>query len=645
MTGECLPPDYGVPCVPDNSDEWKAPESRVYAIVARAHHVSSAYMVMPDLSIAPIAHVGFDVVNTKTGQIRGHFDAGPGDGGYRWAMIRDDIPLNPGEYLRTERESLPILASKTVVRNLTLTEAEVLAENGELASVAKFGTDTEYQTITPFDRPEGGGVMDIQNSNSAAQVFANRVASQATSSYSQAQVFSSDLQQLDVLLPGLFGAQGTIEKVGKSIDYSQDHNPIILDLNNDKRFLTSKHVKFDWDSDGYMETTNWASAADGFLVVDLNQDGLRGAGDGVIDQAAEVELTRLVKGSITDLHALRQFDRKTYDLNGDGVTDAVGGNGDGKLTSADAIWSELRVWQDANQDGCSTSSELKTMGQLGITVIALGYDGTAGTGFSDTSNDRLIDATVERGVASFYMKGAWVKGGVHDMTLRSADTMQRAPGVTFDGTAGDDTIKGRATYDVLNGLNGNDQLFGGAGNDSLIGGHGNDRLMGGSGADSLFGGDGIDTAGYHTATAGVRASLRAPSTNDGDAAGDVYTNVENIEGSNHNDVLVGSAAGNLVRGLNGADFVSGGVGDDTLSGGSGADRFEFKTGYDRDRITDFENGTDQIHIGIVGVTTSAKVMSYARQVGLDVELDFGNGDVLIVDDIKIAALSDEFTFI
>jgi hypothetical protein len=49
-------------------------------------------------------------------------------------------------------------------------------------------------------------------------------------------------------------------------------------------------------------------------------------------------------------------------------------NGDGFITSADAAFGELKVWQDTNQDGISQSGELKTLSQLNITSI--GVNGT-----------------------------------------------------------------------------------------------------------------------------------------------------------------------------------------------------------------------------------------------------------------------------
>ncbi|MDB5850022.1 MAG: putative rtx family calcium-binding cytotoxins and bacteriocins protein, partial [Rhodoferax sp.] len=44
-------------------------------------------------------------------------------------------------------------------------------------------------------------------------------------------------------------------------------------------------------------------------------------------------------------------------------------NGDGALNSGDAAYTQLRIWQDANQDGVSQAAELKTLAQAGIASI------------------------------------------------------------------------------------------------------------------------------------------------------------------------------------------------------------------------------------------------------------------------------------
>lgn len=131
------------------------------------------------------------------------------------------------------------------------------------------------------------------------------------------------------------------------------------------------------------------------------------------------------------------------------------------------------------------------------------------------------------------------------------------------GGAGDDAITGSANGDILAGNSGADKIDAAGGDDILYGGDGDDTLIGGTGADKLFGGTGSDTASYMSATAGVTVFLNASQgTNTGDAAGDTFESIENLTGSNYNDLLYGDAGDNVLDGANGADTLYGGAGND-----------------------------------------------------------------------------------
>ena len=161
------------------------------------------------------------------------------------------------------------------------------------------------------------------------------------------------------------------------------------------------------------------------------------------------------------------------------------------------------------------------------------------------------------------------------------------------GTKGPDSFTGTAKNDDYNGLGGQDTIAGNAGNDKLKGGAGNDGILGGAGNDKISG-----DAGY--------------------------------------------------------DYISGDAGKDILTGGPQTDSFIFSTGgqfglgSDVDIITDVDTkGADMDHIQILSldftnlIDSFADVMKHADQNGRDVKLDFGHGDVLILEDTKKAALSAE----
>ncbi len=139
------------------------------------------------------------------------------------------------------------------------------------------------------------------------------------------------------------------------------------------------------------------------------------------------------------------------------------------------------------------------------------------------------------------------------------------------GSFFDDILGGNDLANEIRGMNGADRLFGFSGDDTLVGGVGNDTLNGGAGADSLQGGGHFDYASYRWSAAGVTASLINPGANTGDAAGDLYSTIEGLIGTDFNDTLEGDGFGNTLSGSEGHDLLIGGTGADSLDGGSGFD--------------------------------------------------------------------------
>jgi hypothetical protein len=149
----------------------------------------------------------------------------------------------------------------------------------------------------------------------------------------------------------------------------------------------------------------------------------------------------------------------------------------------------------------------------------------------------------------------------------------------LSGGAGQDTLIGGNGADVLSGDAGFDRLQGDGGNDTLSGGTEIDLLIGGAGADSLNGGDGFDIASYSTATTGVTVNL-ATGVNTGDATGDKFHSIEQIDGSPNNDNLTGNAGNNIFNGAEGNDNINGGDGDDLLMPAWGDDVINGGNGID-----------------------------------------------------------------
>lgn len=204
---------------------------------------------------------------------------------------------------------------------------------------------------------------------------------------------------------------------------------------------------------------------------------------------------------------------------------------------------------------------------------------------------------------------------------------------TIPGTDRDDRLVGTEDADGILGLDGDDGLFGLAGDDKLVGGAGDDVLEGGIGADILVGEDGVDIASYRHAGASVTVDLSAGVGLAGEAAGDHYEGVENVEGSVFSDIIIGSDLANRLDGGSasdtliggggndvltggnrddtldgggGRDVLVGGDGSDIMSGGAGADRFLFSAAdlHSGDRITDYDRAAgDRMDISAIDADT------------------------------------------
>jgi Ca2+-binding RTX toxin-like protein len=177
-----------------------------------------------------------------------------------------------------------------------------------------------------------------------------------------------------------------------------------------------------------------------------------------------------------------------------------------------------------------------------------------------------------------------------------------------------------------------------AGVDKLRGGIGADTLNGGEGPDILDGGAGRDTASYRD-SAGIRVSLDGSLTANGEAIGDLFTSIENLEGSlTGNDVLSGNAYSNFLFGFGGNDTLYGRNGSDTLYGADGADILVGGAG------NDTLNGSDGNDIltggsGIDAMTggDGADIFKYtSRSEGKDRISGFGGNDSLRFDHLAFS---------
>lgn len=150
------------------------------------------------------------------------------------------------------------------------------------------------------------------------------------------------------------------------------------------------------------------------------------------------------------------------------------------------------------------------------------------------------------------------------------------------GSGGVDYVYGEAGNDELHGNTSRDYLYGGSGDDTLRGGSGNDYLDGGFGYDVLDGGADIDEVSYGFFAGPIDANLatgivKFPGNG---TRVDTLSSVENLTGTNGNDVIRGNSLANSLNGGGGNDWIYGGDGADYLYGGDGNDHLFGEIGID-----------------------------------------------------------------
>lgn len=171
----------------------------------------------------------------------------------------------------------------------------------------------------------------------------------------------SQIPIFDIDLPSWFQiAKAPLDAVAGA-DVWVKYSPLVLDIDGsgtlDLVSIDNTTASFDFWGDDLAEKTGWVAPTDGILVHDLD-------GDGLIESMQEMFGSQYPLGYLTG-NSFGDFDTENgfaklalHDFNQDGVIDAN-----------DAVFAELQIWQDLNQDGVSQDGELLSLSDLGIVSI------------------------------------------------------------------------------------------------------------------------------------------------------------------------------------------------------------------------------------------------------------------------------------
>ena len=448
----------------------------------------------------------------------------------------------------------------------------------------------DHQIAGPIEHVNGNGVVNVmpwfiasdgyRPGNTELSDYAN-FNTDITADFSQLDSLNQNISNspLDVKLDfKLYTPLTSITNRTIAARELTNIDPLILDLDGDGVELISyadSEVTFDVDNDQMTERTGWVSGSDGMLVHDKN-------GDGVINDITETisEYYNPEDGSIADLEG-------KYSQDGLDALSKLDSNNDDVFNSQDAQWDNLRVWQDANEDGITDEGELRTLDETGVQEIHLGSNITQAYKERNEGNVVLsrstytdINGNVREAAAVDFTtnpigyefndvnlgKLATAEDGTQSLVISNIDgetvVASDETAQNIFGNSGDDTITGDIRDNWLSGGAGSDVLRGEGGDDILII---DEKDL----QENIDGGEGRDVVMINS-DVGVSFNL-------------TDSNVETAIGGNGDDVLIGGGTGNVfIDGGNGDDIIIGGASDDALSGSDGNDYID--GGYSNDVI-------------------------------------------------------------
>ena len=172
----------------------------------------------------------------------------------------------------------------------------------------------------------------------------------------------------------------------------------------------------------------------------------------------------------------------------------------------------------------------------------------------------LVIALLLAGLPTAVVVGGPVLAATPTCQGEPATIVNDGNGNVLVGTAGRDVIVGAGSSEEIRGRGGDDLICGRGGRDTLYGGAGDDVLNVGPAEGSW-----ADLVSYRDSSRGINADLRSRTVT-GQGRDRLLGGLIEFHGSMHDDVLIGTEAGERIVGLSGDDRIAGIGGDDWLFG-------------------------------------------------------------------------------
>ncbi len=173
-----------------------------------------------------------------------------------------------------------------------------------------------------------------------------------------------------------------LEEADTPQEITSHGSPLVLDLNGDGVRLTSAKggVRFDLLGTGPIQTSWVAGPDDALLTIDYNSNGIVDGGGELFGEGSMLGGFYAADG----FKALATLD-----------SPQSGGNGDGRVDSADKLFKRLRLWIDHNHDGVSQSVELNTLSEMGVKSLSINGE-RSGTHKDSYGNDLSLQSDFQK---------------------------------------------------------------------------------------------------------------------------------------------------------------------------------------------------------------------------------------------------------